>query len=330
MLNRGRHIFNPRGRSLRSIESVKQLLGLLLLCLDPDGARVDQTFPTNEARFFLSEWKDAAHDFIAQNPAPADRGGLRRFVGEWQRVSRGGHNDAFPRDWPALELIFKLITWMPSFQTDPEHQVWLEAITRTLADAGMASPYGMQLWQVDPHRDRSRESLIRDGLLPIAENEVEVDEDIMPSVPRNQLQLMTIHQSKGLEFPLVIVDVGSHFTGGWRRQAFLRFPTQPSNVVTMEDDVEPYLSAPLRTGRSPMDRSFDDLVRLYYVAYSRPQSVLMLIGCEKCLNYGRGRSFSGAIPNIALGWNRNGDWPWRQGYTGRRAPIRADTPMLLI
>jgi DNA helicase-2/ATP-dependent DNA helicase PcrA len=330
MLQRGLSVFNPRGRSLRGIGDVQQLLGVLLLCLDPDGLRTEEVFPTNEARFFLTEWRNAAAGFIAQNPRPSGDGGLRGFVDRWQRVSRGSPDEAFPPDWPALELIFKLISWIPGFQGNPEHQVWLEAITRTIASSGMGSPYGMQVLQSNDHRTRSRESLIRDALLPIAENEVEVDEDIMPSVPRHYLQMMTIHQSKGLEFPLVIVDVGSHFTINSPLQAFLRFPAEPSNVVVMEDDVEAHLQSPLRSSRTPLDRSFDDLVRLYYVAYSRPQSVLMLVGCESCLRYGRGPSLQGAIPNIALGWNRNRHWPWRQQYTGRRRPVRVDVPFCQI
>jgi DNA helicase-2/ATP-dependent DNA helicase PcrA len=330
MLQRGLQVFNPRGRSLRTISSVQQLLGLLLLCLDPDGERSNQAMPTNESRFFLTQWRNAASNLIALNPIPSDSRGLAGFVDSWQRVSRGISNADFPPDWPVLELIFKLITWIPGFQNDPEHQVWLEAITRTVASAGMASPYGMQILQIGDHRDRSRESFIRDALLPIAENEVEVDEDIMPSVPRNRLQLMTIHQSKGLEFPLVIVDVGSHFKTNHHTQAFLRFPNEQSNVVVMEDDVEPHLAAPLRSSRNPLDRTFDDLARLYYVAFSRPQSILMLIGCENCLKYGTGPSLTGAIPNIALGWARDETWPWRQPFTGRRRPIRIDPPMLLI
>ena len=331
MRKKGLLVFNPRGRSLRTIPSVQRLLGLVLLCLDPDGARTDAIYPTNESKFFLTEWRNAASNFIAQNPDPSGAGGLGGFVKRWQRVSSGMKDSDFPPDWPALELIFKLITWFPDFQRDPEHQVWLEVIARTISSAGMVSPYGMQLFQDDAHRDLSRQSFVRDAILPIAENEVDVDEDIMPSVPRNRLQFMTIHQSKGLEFPLVIVDVGSHFSRNHPAQAFLRFPHSPSNVVTMEDDMEPYLDIPLRSGRSAMDRTFDDLMRLYYVAYSRPQSVLMLVGCESCLKYGKiGSVKDGAIPNVALGWSRSGTWPWRQSFIGRRPPVRVEPPMLLI
>lgn len=326
----GLQVFNPRGHALRTIPDVCILLGLILLAVDPRGTIIDDVRPTQEARFFVQQWRQAAELYVATDPPPNDGAALRGFIQEWQNSAQGRATTRFPRDWPVLRLIFKLISWIPGFQIDPEHQVWLEAISRIVASAGMASPYGMQLLQNVPGYDQghhvslSRLSLVRDALLPIAENEVDVDEDIMPSVPRDRLQLMTIHQAKGLEFPFVIVDVGSHFTGNWPKQRFLRFPETISNVVQTECDVEPFLPAPLRGTRTGIDRTFDDLVRLYYVAFSRPQSVLMLVGCEKCLNHTKS-----CIPNIALGWHRDGNWPWRQPYAGRRPPVRVIMPDLL-
>lgn len=342
---RGMGIFNPRGQSLRTIPDVGLLLGLLLVCVDPDNSVVPSTMPTTEARHFLDLWRSQAENYISSNPEPSSNGGLRRFVQAWQAVASGGTERAFPRDWPILELVFKLLTWLTAFQRDSEHQVWLEAITRVIAGAGVASPYGMQLLQnvsssggqvrrqvsrrpdgrlVD-HVLESRRSFIRDALVPIAENEVDVDEDIMPSVPRDRLQLMTIHQAKGLEFPMVIVDVGSRYTRNHHGQRFLRFPDRPSNVVQAELDMEPFLPAPLRGSRNGLDRTFDDLVRLYYVAFSRAQSVLLLIGCESCLNHSKA-----PIPNVALGWRRDGSWPWRQLSSGRRPPVRVNPPFELV
>lgn len=330
-------VFNPRGQALRSIPIVGVLLGLLLLSIDEDGEILRDAWPTNEAMHFLKVWRARAKLFVKANPFPSDRKALSGFIKDWQRAAAGEPIRSFPRDWPVLELVFKLVTWIPGFQRDPEHQVWLEAISRIIAGAGMASAYSMQLLQnVDgksqgDHVRLSRLSLIRDALIPIAENEVDVDEDIMPAVPRNRLQLMTIHQAKGLEFPLVIVDVGSHFTVNHHSQKFLRFPSKISNVVQAEEDVEAYLEEPLRGSRGGLDRTFDDLVRLYYVAFSRPQSVLLLIGCEKTLQYGKGSNHaSGAIPNMSMGWRRDGSWAWRQQYSERRPPVRVETPMELI
>lgn len=336
LMARGRNAFNPRGLSLRVIPNVQRLLGLLLICVDADTSAIEEVYPTNEARHFLSIWRQLASNFIKSNPFPRDGKGLQGFVSSWQIAATGAQQKDFPRDWPVLELLFKLLTWLPQFQTDPEHQVWLEAITRIISSASMASAYGMQLLQNadstthNDHVRQSRLSFIRDALLPIAENEVDVDEDIMPSVPRDRLQMMTIHQSKGLEFPLVIVDVGSHFNTNHQSHKFRRFPSGESNVTKMEDDVEPFLPSPLRSGRSPMDRTFDDLVRLYYVAYSRPQSLLLLVGNESCLKYGAGKHLTGAIPNIAMGWRRDNSWAWRQSFQSKQPPVMVEPPLIRI
>ena len=328
MRRNGLDAFNPRGRALRSIRDVQVLLGLVLLSIDPASTIIEKVTPTNEAKYYLETWRKVAEEFVCTNPVPDDNQGLSGYLRDWQVVASGKQVGRIPQDWPVLELVFKLISWLPGFQKDPEHQVWLEAVTRIIASASMASPYRMVLLQNTSDRDHgnhvnlSRQSLVRDALIPIAEDEVNVDEDIMPSVPRNHLQFMTIHQAKGLEFPLVIVDVGSRFKSNHWKQRFLRFPRKASNVVQAENEVEPFLEAPIRGHREGLDRTFDDLVRLYYVAYSRPQCVLMLIGNEKGLTYGP----RGAIPNIALGWNRGGTWPWRQGKTTSKPPVKVEPP----
>ena len=199
MESRGLQVFNPRGQSLRSIPDMQKLLGLVLLSMDPDNDMVDTINPTSEARYFLRQWRKAGQIFVDEDPAPNDGKGLAGFIQDWQKAAAGQVVKNFPADWPILEIIFKLITWLSRFQTEPEHQVWLEAAARIIASATMASPYGMQLLQnvggndQGNHVRRSRESLIRDALTSIAENEVQTDEEIMPSVPRDRLQFMTIH-----------------------------------------------------------------------------------------------------------------------------------------
>jgi DNA helicase-2/ATP-dependent DNA helicase PcrA len=146
---------------------------------------------------------------------------------------------------------------------------------------------------------------------------MEVDEELLTHLPRNHVNLMTIHQSKGLEFPLVIVDVGAEFARNHPKQRFKRFPDQPSNVAQMEDDLAPFTPVGgLRTRRTAMDRTFEDLVRLYYVAYSRPQTTLLLVGHTKLL------AFNTTIRHIATFWHQSGHWPWQAitPTSGRRPP----------
>jgi DNA helicase-2/ATP-dependent DNA helicase PcrA len=215
--------------------------------------------------------------------------------------------------------------WAPEFQDDPEHQVYLEAVSRAAAQAAGFSPYRSLILRDEPHRTRSVQSIVRDVLAPIADDLVEVDEDIMPSIPRDRLNLMTIHQAKGLEFPLVIVDIASDFTRNSPRQRFRRFPDSPSPVTLLEDDLSAYTPiGQLRVARSAIQRGFEDLIRLYYVAYSRPQSVLLLVGCIPCLRYNT------TIPHVATFWRRDGNWPWRRPATGRPPPLADNVPITLL
>ena len=72
--------------------------------------------------------------------------------------------------------------------------------------------------------DASVKELLRDFLAPIAEGVVDVNEELMDTFPRDRLSVLSIHQSKGLEFPITIVDVGSDFKD-LRAPSFKRFPT---------------------------------------------------------------------------------------------------------
>ena len=327
-------VFNPRGQALRDISDVQTLLGLVLLIADPDGSVTENLHPTSEAQFYLLRWRERANYFIESNPEPADGQGIQGFVQEWQSSATGTRmagDWVGATEWPVLELIYKLITWLPEFQDESEHQVWLQSLMETIDGASIESPYRMMLHNNAKrgteivHIARSRASFINDALIPIAENNEDIDEDILPSIPRNRMQFMTIHQAKGLEFPLVIVDVGSRFRTAHASHAFRRFPRNPSNVVNQEDDVEPFLAGPLRGPRLPLDRTFDDLARLYYVAYSRAQAVLLLVGNENCLKHTKG-----SIPNIALGWSRDRNWSWRQQTQSRKKPISVNPPLRMI
>lgn len=329
---RGIGVFNPRGQALRDIIEVQRLLGLVLLCIDPpvtgnpDGAQQSAAMLRKDARHYLSVWRKQASNFIATNPLPNAPQTLNGFVNGWQtRTNQTKKKANWPDEWPILELCYKLITWMPFFQDDPEGQVYLEAISRCVAQAATFSPYrSMVLHGRGAYDHRSVMDAIMDIMVPLAENSVEVDEEIMPHIPRNRLPIMTIHQAKGLEFPLVIVDVASDYTIDSHHQRFRRFPDNPTSTQRLEDDMAPYCNiGPLRTARAALQRSFDDLVRLYYVAYSRPQSLLMLVGIDRCMRYNT------TIRHVATAWRSNGTWAWQAPVTGRPPPVVNNHPLEL-
>ena len=320
--------FNPRGRALRDQLEVRQLLGLVLLSLEPGptGLSIDgqsgQMRLTRDAHQAMLDFRQAGQDLVDSNP-PAERGRtIRQVLARWQDFARNGSGAA--SEWPLLDVIYAFIPWLRGFRDDPEGQVYLEAISRCAAQAATFSAYRGLLLREDQHRVPSIRVAVRDAIAAIAEDLLEVDEDIMPSVPRNLLNIMTIHQAKGLEFPLVIVDVSSDYKTNHHTQAFQRFPRSPSAPALMEDDLAAVTPiGPLRRQRTAMERSFEDIIRRSYVAYSRPQDLLVLVGRIQGLRY------NSAIGNIGLCWRQDGSWAWRG--PADPAPVLANQmPLVLI
>ena len=94
------------------------------------------------------------------------------------------------------------------------------------------------------------------ALFQRGEGEFEDEDD---PFPQGRIPFLTIHQSKGLEFPVVVLGSGYKKT----------------EVQRLETLVRPLL--PASQGREPLDRMADfDAMRLFYVALSRAQNLLVL------------------------------------------------------
>jgi DNA helicase-2/ATP-dependent DNA helicase PcrA len=287
-------LFNPRGEDLAEISSVQEFGGLLLECLDPKDDITQGLKISYEAKDVFAQWRTCARQRLKSTG-----GDLRKYVNGWRNCDPG-RGQKWPREVPAIDLVYALRHWFPEFQNDPEQQVYLETFTRQLQAAEEVSPFGGRaVWDTNkPHlHQRSIEHLLRNFLAPIADGSVGVNEELIETFPRDRFSVISIHQSKGLEFPLVIVDVGSRFKTDHHSQARFRFPTAGDLPHTLEDKMRPAssLKAP---SRSAKDRAFDDLYRLYYVAFSRARDVLLLAGLES------------DVPNVARGWERTCSNAW--------------------
>jgi DNA helicase-2/ATP-dependent DNA helicase PcrA len=295
-------VFNPRGEDAATIDVVERYGGLILECLDAGGVLAGQTNGiSQDAQAVFARWRDRAIHFAQGGAAPP---GLLAFAQGWANRDPNRKGYGWPRSTTAIELIYGLVHYLPELHNDPEGQVYLELFTRQLGACQQLGKFDGRI-VTDPTNqglsDGSVKELLRDFLAPIAEGVVDVNEELMETFPRDRLSILSIHQSKGLEFPLAIVDVGSDFKD-LRAPAFKRMPASGGPPHRMEDLLRPHspLGVPTRT---QVDRAFDDLYRQFFVAFSRPQDILLLVGVSPTLPGGR-------VPNVATGWDRNDVCHW--------------------
>ena len=298
-------VFNPRGQDLTGVPVVACFGGLLLECLDPLGvveANTKGKGLTQEMIDTFQSWRDEARKFVKSDTAPK---GLREFVTGWKMRDPQKPGLQWLRSVPVLELIYGLVHYFPELHDDPEGQTYLEVFTRQVSACEQVGNFSGRIVTAPDNPDLSNASIkehLRDFLGPIAAGTSKVNEELMETFPRDRLSILSVHQSKGLEFPLTIVDVGSDFKNNHAAHRFKRFPNKGGTPQAMEDLLRPHtdLNAP---NRSDTNRSFDDLYRQFFVAYSRPQEVLLLVGLQPTAP-------GGSVPNIATGWVRTGTCLW--------------------
>ena len=311
-------VFNPRGQKLQDIPTVQVLCGLMLECIDPDGiVQNGITALPMEAREVFDAWRAVARRHVHQHPEPKCGVTLGQFVRAWQE-RRPLNAAKWKREVPLLDIVYRLITWIPEMQHDVEGLVYLEVVTRTITQSAVFNVFESEIIFDEKRPDLQQKSItdaMRGIFIPLATGAIDINEDLLETVPQDRVPIMSIHQVKGLEYPMVIVDVGSEFKTEHHTQKFKRYPSEGGPTCNLEDELRKYspLQQPARTGR---DRALDDLMRLYFVAFSRAQDVLLLVGLTSVRDgyLTRGRHPQHRfIPHVATGWDRNGSWHWGQG-----------------
>ena len=298
-------VFNPRGRDLQEIKEVAIFCGLMLECIDPESKiqNSDKQIP-NLGKRNMQRWRYEAREYIKLNPEPHNPFDLNTFVIDWQRRNPRGY-EKWPKRANLMELAYKLVTWLDFLQEDAEGVVYLEAITQSITQTGFFNKYSANIMFTSPEEEKaSILEAIWNIFLPIATGDVAIDEALLETLPSNRLNIMSIHQSKGLEFPMVIVDVGSKFKNNDVRTQNLRFPKKEPGYTVMEESIRKY-SELGEDERSEKDKSFDDLTRLYFVAFSRAEHILILVGLNKAIDGYSYKQKHKSIPNVALGWSRD-------------------------
>ena len=266
---RGIAVYNPRNKAFLEQPEVVGLLGALLALLDPQGRGAPQR-PTELANA-IATYRAAYTQLAVSNPA------LLNYVTSSHQVLQARPGAYLSAN--LQELVYYLLSLPPfdGWAIDPARRVRLARITALIesyssmpvpghpnVSRGRLRASDVHLGEVDHQWTPSFYHLFF-GYLSRTGLDEEENEDAI--APLGMVPVMTMHQVKGLQFPFVFVGhLGEGPAVSLSHQLETRlapFPTNPARA---------FARLPEQT------RAELDLIRQYYVAYSRAQWALILMG----------------------------------------------------
>ena len=277
-------VFNPRGQSIETTDIVSLICGLILLSIDPQEeteSKLDNLPP--HTKNTLKMWRKYARGYLVQQDKQIE---------------------IYAHDVNIVELLQDIEKECSSLiEESTENAIYHDIITETITQTDNA---------INDNGILTIDQVFWHILVPIASGAIDIDDDLFDVSLDENINIMSIHQSKGLEFDVVIVDVGSDITDNSRYTAFKRFPRNGGVTHNIEDYLKDYSTVNYDYDDiSGQDKAFNDLIRRYFVAYTRAKSILVLVGLNS-MRYGYKGDFQNKIEieNVATGWSRDRVWHW--------------------
>ena len=253
---KGIPVFCPRARAYFENEEIRLMVGCFALIFGWHGQGRGQTAGAVSE---LGRYVDDAIIRLARGFAPPHRlaVSLQEWVTEIASLRQGDSLDLRPADY-----FYRLLALEPFLST-----VKNENAARNLAIFSQLLNVFQTYYHytVVTHRNHEfiRFHLFNSFLRLLHDGGINEYEDPDQPFPKGYVQVMTIHQAKGLEFP--VVAVGS-------------LSAQLSSPKQIDRDLGRYYN---RAPFEPENRiTLFDRMRLHYVAFSRPQKVLVLTAHE--------------------------------------------------
>lgn len=262
-------VYNPRSGAFQDQEEIQLAIGTLAEVVDPGGSLAQKLM----GRELTQLVADAAQAYrTAANAYPI----LAGYVAEAQKAIADDQRTRAFLGVSLRDIYYRVLSYEP-------FNVWIDDPERTLR-LGKLSAFLESVASV--HRG---DTLKLDNEAPgkiseywvlqvfyyrllgyIANFKIDEWEDPEEPIPPGYIQVMTIHQAKGLQFPVVFVDT-------------LGTTPRPSETHELEDALAMYRMDPIVLD-TPDDRAVRDLTRQFYVAYSRAQHLLVLVDGRSAVN----------------------------------------------
>jgi len=262
--NNGLPVFCPRSAKFFERQEIKMLIGALFSLfpqLSEDGTVFDRMFS------FYEECVTTLQEELKADPS--GNKALIAWILNKQRIHLDMHHNA---DYAFSGLLYQLFQF-------PLFSKYLQTeLTASKQDLRASYNIGIlvslickyeYLYNIEilttKNLSRALMSFFNIYMMFISDGGLEEFEDFDEITPSGNISFMTIHQSKGLEFPITIV--GS--MNGVPRNTYNDFDR------TLQSE---YYHRPIF---EPIDKTKNyDFYRLYYTAFSRAQNLLVLTGWE--------------------------------------------------
>lgn len=268
-------IYNPRSKSFMESEEVQCLLASLVQVIDFNYNFQSKVNPKGKPLEWVDtvqKWVDTLND-VKNNPNITTNS-LSDYLNQSNQelpIICAKNAGKFLK-LNLLEIIYRILSREPftTWKQEPERNLRLSKVTRLFE--------GYNSFNLDVLVANAAGTEIDDNFLNrfyymfasyLIETGIDDDEDDEVIVPQGSLPIMTIHQSKGLEFPFVFVVMKLGQEGKTGAAQMLE-----QTLASFRQDLYP------RSTRQPQDLAIEDDIRLLYVAYSRAQYGLILIGTQ--------------------------------------------------
>lgn len=273
-------VYNPRNKALTEQEEIKLALGCLVTLLDRELEVKNNDYIRGRFLEDVEEWATYFEEFRGSEDGEE--------LDEYVTKSHEAMNEKDKNEnLEALQDVFYRIMSCEPFSTWKEdHPNRAKRLARlsNLIEA-FSSVYSGDLRMSGNIEGDVSHSWLKtfyyNFLQYIASSNFDEPEDPYDSTPEGYVQVMTVHQAKGLEFPVVLAgDINRNPSSGsthFLEELFSEY----GGLDVSESDQD--------------DRAGNDAIRRHYVQYSRAQNVLTLVSNES------------AVKQIALGHDKDGD-----------------------
>jgi len=292
-------VHNPRNKAFLKQDEIKFALSAVIQCLDPDLEGLQAARVMGRVKGQIEDWSDGFDQFVEEYDAIELKHYVRRKRRELRQTAEGES-----LGYTVLELLYRILSFQP-------FQIWIEDPNRPErgkrlgrlsklfdAFASITGPEHMQ----KSSRTISVSTQFLGSFYYVFCGYLEASDFDEPEDPHNQIpegfvQMMTVHQAKGLEFPVTFVsDLDSEpWTGG---------------TYWLENQLEPY--ADIHPTGSVEERAERDEIRRFYVAYSRAEEDLLLLDQDKTTS------------GLSLGYTEQGEPLTESWFSGARELESAD------